>query len=143
MADLVQTTSAVVAGTPAQTQDGTAGEAIDAGMPVYLKTSDNRWWKAQHDGTAAESGTAGIMISLNTAEGAGQPIKLWRTGQINLGATLAVGEIYCLSATPGKICPYSDVGAADFVTILGVAITADLLASPATGPHASGVAKAA
>jgi hypothetical protein len=46
---------------------------------------------------------------------------------VNLGATLAVGQIYVVSATKGAIAPYADLVTNDYVIILGVATTTSLL----------------
>jgi hypothetical protein len=59
--------------------------------------------------------------------------------QINLGATLAVGEVYVVSAALGAIAPIGDLVSTNFVTPIGTAITTSVLAF---NPQPSGVAKA-
>lgn len=135
MADLSQTATSVAVGT-VRKKIGTAGEAITAGMAVYLKASDQRYWKAQHDGTAAEAAAVGIALTSPGAAG-NEMIVTDGNGTINIGATLTIGETYAVSATAGAICPNSDVGAADYVTNLGIATTAALLDMQI---HVSGVA---
>ena len=41
------------------------GETLTAGMAVYYKSADSRWWKAQADGTVAESGN-GTTLAVAT-----------------------------------------------------------------------------
>ena len=60
-------------------------------------------------------------------------------GLVNLGATLVVGQVYCVSATAGAICPYADLTTGEFVCILGIATSAALLQTSYTY---SSVAKA-
>jgi hypothetical protein len=48
-------------------------------------------------------------------------------GNINLGATLTVGQIYVLSATAGGIAPVADLATGHYPSILGVATTASNL----------------
>lgn len=123
MADLTVTAASVTG----VTQSILAGETITAGMSVYLKTSNNRWMKAQCDGTAEEAGSGtdtGIALhgSLN-----GQPLIVQKTGICTPGATVAVGTIYCISATAGGICPIDDLVSTNKVSILGIGATASTL----------------
>lgn len=46
---------------------------------------------------------------------------------VNLGATLAVGTVYAVSATVGGICPVADILSTQFVSIIGIATTTALL----------------
>lgn len=137
MADLTITTTQVISdsGTVEQVE---AGEAVTAGQSVY-RAAAGTWWLAQHDGTAIQSGagtSTGIAIS---GASAGQDFLVQRTGTLTLGAGAAPtpGTVYCVSATAGGICPAADVGAGDYVTILGVGKTGNKLAMGA-GPIASG-----
>jgi hypothetical protein len=59
--------------------------------------------------------------------------------EINLGATLAVGETYVVSAALGAIAPVADLVSTNFVTVLGVANTTTTLIF---NPQPSGIAKA-
>ncbi len=120
MADLTITAANIIPVSGYQFEDGNAGETITRGMAVYKKESDSKWYKAQHDGTVAEAAAKGIALQ---DAGANQPLRVQTGGSLGFGAILSVGQIYCVSATAGGICPYSDVGAADYVTLLGVAST--------------------
>jgi hypothetical protein len=61
-----------------------------------------------------------------------------RSGDINPGGTVAVGEIYALSNS-GKIAPEGDLVATDWVTLLGVGVTASKIHMTT---YASGIAHA-
>jgi hypothetical protein len=113
---------------------GTAGGTITAGMPVRVGT--NGRLVASANTSAANAKVDGI--ALNGASD-GQPVSYQAEGSVNLGATLAVGKVYVLSAA-GLISPVDDVAAADFVTVIGVGVTASSLK---LGICASDVAAAA
>ena len=126
MADLTITAANVVAGSGAVVTHGIAGEAITAGKVVYLSAATNRWMLADNNsGTAEARRAAGIALngaSLN------QPIAIQTSGDITLGATLTAGAAYYLSDTAGGICPVADIGAGEYVCLLGLAKTASVLA---------------
>lgn len=107
------------------------GEAVTQGMPVYRKAADGKYWKAQNDGTAAEADVVGIALTKGAANGWGF---IATEGNIDIGATLAVGQTYCLSNGYGTICPVADVGSAEYPTNLGVASsTSNLMFKPQAG----------
>lgn len=113
------------------------GETVTQGQPLYPKASDsNKFWKADAD-TAAEAAAQGIAMTPGVA---GDYVLLAKEGcPISLGATLVVGQVYCVSATAGGIDAFSDVASGDYVTIIGVASAAD---SITLIMEATGVAKA-
>lgn len=113
---------------------GTAGGTITAGMPVRVD-SQNRIVPSANT-SAANADVDGI--ALNGASD-GQPVTYQESGNINLGAATAVGKIYVLS-TAGLISPVDDVASGDFITTIGVGITA---ANVKLGLCPSGVAAAA
>jgi hypothetical protein len=100
-----------------------AGEAIDQGEPAYL-ASDGKYYQTDANDTAVKAQAKGIAITPASTDGY---FLLTVDGLVNLGATLAVGQIYVCSATKGGIAPYADLTTNDFVTILGVATTTALL----------------
>lgn len=125
MADISITATSVVPGTGAQiNKERVAGETITAGMPVYRKASDDRWWKSQTDGTSAEADALGIALH---AASAGQPLAVQTGGQITIGATIAAGVFYYVSNTAGGICPVADLGTADYVTVIGYGVTTSIM----------------
>jgi hypothetical protein len=119
MAALTVTAGNVIPASTARTQQVTAGETVTAGMPVYKKAADSKYYKAA-DTSAALANASGI--ALNGAS-AGQPLGIITEGDLNPGATVAVGVIYCVGDAAGAIAPSADIGAAEYVTIIGIGTT--------------------
>jgi hypothetical protein len=118
MADLSITAASVLAGSGAKKVNGTAGATITAGQAVYLDSADNEYKLADNDSaTAAVRTVAGIALHASLD---GQPLTILSQGPITIGATTAVGEVYCLSSTAGGICPVADIAAGDYNTIIGI-----------------------
>jgi hypothetical protein len=118
MADLTITAANVVAGSGAKKVTGTAGATITAGQVVYLDSADSEYKLADNDSaTAAVRSVAGIALH---AALDGQPLTILTGGPITIGATTAVGVVYCLSSTAGGICPSADIAAGDYNTIIGI-----------------------
>lgn len=102
MADTTITAANVIPPADAKTFVGTAGEAgITAGMILYFKPSDLKWYKADAN-TAEKAGTANddyIRVALGNA-GANQPVVLLAPGQdLTVNAALSPGRGYAVSAT--------------------------------------------
>jgi hypothetical protein len=119
MADLAITPANVVVYAGAQKESGIAGETIVAGKVLYRHTDGTL--KLADDSTAAKAAAVGISLNGGAA---GQPISYVRSGGLNPGGTVVVGTVYGVTDTPGGIGPLSDRAAADFVTVLGIGITA-------------------
>ena len=97
------------------------GEAVTQGQPLYLN-SDGRYYQA--DANASATAARATAIALTAAGANGWPTIAEGAGHtLNLGATLAVGETYCVSATKGAICPIADLTTGDFPCIIGTAAT--------------------
>ena len=127
MANLSITAANVaLGGSSTRTETVQAGESITQGMPVYLSSTDGKWYQSDANVVAAATATHGIAMSPAATNGY---FAVSRTnGQdVNLGATLEVGQIYVVSATKGAIAPYGDLIASDYVIILGVAKTTAVL----------------
>jgi hypothetical protein len=136
MANLAPTAANVVPDDGFVYVDGVAGETLTAGMLVYLKSSDTRYWKAHCETSAATAVVAGVVLN---GASAGQRVSVMTGGTVTIGDTVGVGTIYILS-TAGLICPVTDLATSDYVTILGTATTA---AKIKLGILVSGVLKAA
>lgn len=114
MPDLTQTAANVasVDSAPPKNEfiDGRAGGTVTAGMPVYRAT-DGDLEAAQADASA----TAAILgVALHGAS-AGQPLRIQTKGKMNIGATVAVGTLYVVSAAAaGGIAPDSDLGTGNY-----------------------------
>lgn len=126
MTDLTITAANVVKGASAITENGTAGEAITAGQPVYKSSTTNKYMKADSNSATAEAKTA-RGIALNGAAD-GQPLQILMKGDITIGATLTAGSAYYLSETAGGIQPAADVGSGENVCLLGLAKSTTVLA---------------
>jgi hypothetical protein len=124
LADLSVTANSVARGSAATQTTGTAGASITAGQTVYLDSSTSTIKLADCDGATALQDTVGIALH---AAISGQPITYQKSGNINVGATLVVGETYMLSDTPGGIMPIADLETGDTVVYLGYATTASNL----------------
>lgn len=125
MADLTITAANVAKGaTNNRTRQGTAGGTITAGMPVYLDSADSEYKACQANAATTDEA---VGIALHAASD-GQPLTLLVGGDINMGATLTVGEVYVVSAAAaGGVAPIGDLTTGNYVTILGVATTASNL----------------
>lgn len=139
MANLTQTAANVgltdSTDTPLSIRYVEAGEAITQGMPVYQDAATNEYF--QSDANASATAAAATAIAL-TAGADGEKIVIAEQGDIDIGATLTVGETYVVSATKGAIAPIADLTTGDYPTILGVASAADTLKFK---PYSGGVAK--
>lgn len=126
MAALTITATQVLEGAGALTMVKNAGEAITAGQVVYLDSSTNTWKLAQCDGTAAEATARGIALN---GAALGQPVKAQTAGYITLGAGAApvVGTVYFVSPTAGGISPVADLGSTNYVSVLGVGGSTNIL----------------
>jgi hypothetical protein len=124
MSDLSVTAANVDPADNAIIINGTAGATITAGQSIYKDSTDNKIKLADADSSLATA--AAVGISLNGASD-DQPIQYQSSGDIDIGATLTVGEIYLVSDTAGRIAPEADVGSGGWVTILGVATATDNL----------------
>jgi hypothetical protein len=130
MADISQTAANVaLGGANVPTRIVQYGESVTQGMPVYRSDADSKYYQCDANDTAAKAVAAGIAISPGATNSYGV-IALPASGPgkslVNLGATLAVGTAYAVSAK-GAIAPIADLGTGEYITILGVATTTALL----------------
>jgi len=123
MADMVVTAADVLKYSGARTETGTAGETITAGMAVYKLAADSEYYKA--DDTSAVK-AACVGIALNNA-GNGQPLTILKSGDIDPGATVVVGTVYGVTDTAGGIGDVAERLSGDYVTVIGIGITASKL----------------
>lgn len=137
MADLSVTAANVLkgAGSRVKIENGIAGAAATAGQTVYRDATDNKFKVADADsGTSAARATRGIALN---GAAANQPLAVQTDGPYTAGGTVVVGTIYVQSDTPGGIMPAADLEAGDYVTVLGVGISATQID---LNIHVSGVA---
>jgi hypothetical protein len=100
-----------------------AGATITAGMAVYVDTAG--LVQIGTNATSAGSGVAAPYVGVALNGGAAsQPIQILKTGgTVNIGGTAAVGKQYCLG-TAGGIIPVDDIATGEYITTIGVGITA-------------------
>jgi hypothetical protein len=121
MADITITPGSVLAYADVVPRDGTAGATITAGQVVYIDTSDSNKLKlADCDSSATTATVAGIAL---TGGSTGQPIKWCSSGEVTIGGTVTVGELYVLSGNAGGIAPEGDLASLDYVSFLGIGTT--------------------
>jgi hypothetical protein len=127
MASLSITAANVIAGTDSTSEWGVAGATITAGQALYYDETASTWKLADcDDATAAVRMSAKGGIALNGAS-SGQPLKVLRSGDITIGATMTAGTSYFLSPTAGGIAPLADVLTGDTIVLIGVAHSASVL----------------
>lgn len=138
MADLSITAANVVADSGAVSiQTYTAGATITAGQAVYIDTAASNVVKlAQADGTALEATVKGVALH---GASSGQPVAVAVSGELDLGASLTVAQVYILSATAGGIAPVGDLASSSYLSIIGMGTAADTFKIAITN---SGVEKA-
>jgi hypothetical protein len=112
-----------------------AGATITAGMAVYVDSAGAV--QIGTNATSAGSGVGAQLVGIALNGGAsGQPIAILKPGgTVNIGDTVAVGKQYCLG-TAGGIIPVDDIATGEYITTIGVGITA---ANIKTGVNVSGV----
>jgi hypothetical protein len=136
MADLTITAANVVKGADAAVVTRVAGAAITAGQTVYEDPNDGSRFKLcdADAGTATARTTRGIALN---GAAANQPLAVQTGGRITIGGTVVPGTVYVQSDTAGGIMPSADLEAGDYVTVLGVGVSATEID---LNIHASGVA---
>jgi hypothetical protein len=102
--------------------DAVAGEAFAAGAAVYLKASDQRWYKAQCDGTAEEAGSQALGIALATADAAAARVSVASDGSVVALGTGTAGKTYCPGTVAGTLVPTADIDATSTSKVSQIAI---------------------
>lgn len=106
------------------------GEAVTQGQPLYRAAANGKWYRCDANDTAAKAVVGAIALTPGAADAYGlAALPATSPGQsvINLGATLAVGTVYAVSATVGGIAPIADITSAQYVSVIGIATTTALL----------------
>lgn len=130
MADISQTAANVAIGaqtTP--TRIVQYGESVTQGMPLY-KATTGKWYQCDANDTSAKAVCEAIALTPGGADAYGLvalPSATPGASLVNLGATLAVGTMYAVSATKGAIAPVADITSTQYVTAIGIATTTALL----------------
>jgi hypothetical protein len=135
MSDLVQTAANVKLKSSGGVGVGLGGEAITQGQPVYQ--SSGSWYRGDANDTAAKANCTAIALTPTATSG--YFVYALPGAEIDLGATLTVGETYVVSTNVGAIAPIGDLASTNYVTTLGTATAASTLKF---NPQVSGVQKA-
>lgn len=113
-------------------RDFNAGVTVTAGQTVYL-TAANTWALARATtATLAGSTVSGTLpgrtgIALHGSL-AGQPLAVQESGFITVGATMTVGEMYCIATdAAGGIELKSALSSTNKINILGIASSTTVL----------------
>lgn len=128
MADISFTAGNVAIGSDA-TRDirGQAGEAITQGQPVYLKTSDNKWYQCDAD-VESTADAQGIALTPAATDGYLKIVTPGSGAKLIYGTSVFTqGVTYYVSTTKGGICVYGDLGSGDYVKPLGTAASTTTL----------------
>lgn len=112
------------------TQQFESGATITSGQMVYLDAAAGKVAKlADSDtGTAAPAETIGIAVNdAGIGEMVGVALASNNQSVTFASAILTKGTVYYLSNTAGGVCPFADLGSADYVTLVGVATSTTVL----------------
>ncbi|RVQ20395.1 hypothetical protein [Sinorhizobium meliloti] len=135
MADLVLTPSAIIAGSNSAQEHGTAGEPITAGKVVYKSATTKKWMLADSNSATTAARQAGAIALSGASDG--QPITVHKSGDLTVDAVLTAGQAVYLSDTAGGLCPLADVGAGEYVCLIGLAKSTTVLAVDIQFPNVS------
>jgi uncharacterized protein YraI len=116
----ISVTAASVVRVEGDIEQRTAGGTITAGQVVRLSSGSV---VAAVNDNATNAAAYGIALN---GGGSGQPIIVQKTGDITIGGTVAVGKIYALG-TSGGIIPVDDIAGSEFISIIGVGISATVI----------------
>lgn len=131
MADITVTAANVIGYGP--TSKRNAGETITAGDLVIVASDGGL--EVASDDSAANAAVVGVALNGGAA---GQPVVYQTSGNVNPGGTVAVGKVY-VASTDGGFAPVDDIAGTEYITVVGVGITASLIK---LGINQSGVAAA-
>ena len=124
MTDLTITAASVTWVSGVRPFIGKAGATITPGQPVYFDTTTNKYKLTDGD-TDAESLCAGISLDGGVD---GRDMLIAPPGAvINIGSTVVLGTVYVCSLTPGGIAPWADLATGDYVTLLFMGATNNIV----------------
>jgi hypothetical protein len=125
VADLTIASADVVSGAAAAFTQGIAGEVIDAGEWCYLDATTHTYKLATANGVQALA--EGVGMAVNSAAALGQALRLQKGGQVAVGGTVVVGQLYLVSTTAGKLRPVSDLASGQWVSLAAVGLSGNVL----------------
>ena len=118
MSDISITAASFIPGANAKILQGVAGETVTQGQTLYLKASDNRFYKADANLSAEAAKVVGLACNSSSA---GQLVDyVYEDDDLTVGATLTMASVYVASTTAGGICPASDFANGSYMNVLFV-----------------------
>jgi hypothetical protein len=99
------------------------GATVTQGQPLYPQSG--KYYPTDANDTALKAKATRIALTPGSTDEYG--VVATPGADVDLGATLVVGETYVVSRTAGSICPIADLTTGDYVTHLGVASAANNL----------------
>ena len=99
------------------------GDTVTEGEVLYLKAADGKYYRAINTGEATAQ-AVGIALTPGVDGDRGE---IAISGNINCGATVAVGVPYYLSATLGGYRVYTELAPGDHTTLIGWGVTTEEL----------------
>lgn len=121
MADITITAANVQQSASAEKRTAVSAVAITAGQTVY-KNAAGLIALADANDTALIAAAVGVAIN---SCGAGQPVSYAvKDADFTPGGTVIAGDLYVVSATAGGIASSIDLAASDYITQIGVGISA-------------------
>lgn len=127
MADITQTPDNVTYSGTVTIVQRQAGAAITAGDIVYEDAADGRKWKPASASTATTAAAVAMALSSCADDQHFAAVLLQDGISINPGGTVVVGQDYGVSANAGNIAPTSDWTTNDYMTVLGIGVSASLI----------------
>lgn len=132
--DLSITAANVTPSVNAVIRDGIAGAAITAGQPLYRDPTDSYKLKLADANSATAAVRTMCGIAINSGASGTRVNYVVSDPALVIGATVANGTVYVLSATAGGIAPLADLTTGWYAFIIGlgtstttVAFRADLV----------------
>jgi len=105
----------------------TWGATVDEAVPVYYNSVTKKYLPTNAGTSQTLARARGICLTGGAADTVGLMVV---RGEMDVGAPLVVGQLYCVSNTTGLISLYDDEFMAVsgiWITVLGVAITTSSL----------------
>lgn len=118
--DLSITAANVTPSAAAVVRDGLAGEAITAGKLLYRDPTTNYTLKLADANSATAAARVVCGIAINSASVGTKVNYVVSDPALVIGATVANGTVYVLSATAGGIAPLADLTSGWYAFVIGV-----------------------
>ena len=121
MANLSITAANVIADADGlRTETGIAGTTLTAGVVVVYNPSTRKWDAADADLPILLTDKVGICLTTSSLD---QPVTVQLGGTLAIGATVAAGVEYAISATIGLIAAEADITSGKYKTRLAQGIS--------------------